>query len=245
MLVLGASGGVGTLDHLVEGVTEGHADAVLAASIFHFGEHTVAEAKAVMQAAGSVLTNKYAEGYPGRRYYGGCECVDVVENLARSRAKELFGAEYVNVQPHSGSQANAAAYMTAVESGDTSDRSFGLALDIGTTTIYGQLIDLKSGESLAEDGDFNGQISYGEDVISRMIFAEKGDGLEKLQQTVIGTINKVLGKIVSRAGVAREDISTITMAGMGGIFGFGSSAEGSGSKIFIDMARRPPGIRCT
>ncbi|GAG52626.1 unnamed protein product, partial [marine sediment metagenome] len=61
---------------------------------------------AVMQAAGSVLTNKYAEGYPGRRYYGGCECVDVVENIARDRAKELFGAEHANVQPHSGSQAN-------------------------------------------------------------------------------------------------------------------------------------------
>src|SRR5947209_663149 len=74
---------------------------------------------AVMQAAGSVLTNKYAEGYPGRRYYGGCEHVDVVENLARDRAKQLFGAEHVNVQPHSGSQANMAVYMTAVQPGDT------------------------------------------------------------------------------------------------------------------------------
>ena len=63
---------------------------------------------AVMQATGSVLTNKYAEGYPGRRYYGGCEHVDTVENLARDRAKQLFGAEHVNVQPHSGSQANLA-----------------------------------------------------------------------------------------------------------------------------------------
>ena len=103
--------------------------------------------------------------------------------------------------------------ITNIQPGDTTAQTYAIALDIGTTTIYGQLIDLKSGESLAEDGDFNGQISYGEDVISRMIFAEKGDGLEKLQQTVIGTINKVLGKIVRRAGVAREDISTITMAG--------------------------------
>ena len=103
--------------------------------------------------------------------------------------------------------------ITNIQPGDTTAQTYAIALDIGTTTIYGQVIDLKSGESLAEDGDFNGQISYGEDVISRMIFAEKGDGLEKLQQTVIGTINKVLGKIVSRAGVAREDISTITMAG--------------------------------
>src|SRR6201996_8736446 len=68
--------------------------------------------EAVLEAAGSVFTNKYAEGYPGKRYYGGCEYADVVENLARERAKKLFGAEYVNVQPHSGSQANAAAYMT-------------------------------------------------------------------------------------------------------------------------------------
>lgn len=74
---------------------------------------------AVMQAVGSVLTNKYAEGYPGRRYYGGCECVDKVEDLARDRLKSLFGAEHVNVQPHSGSQANAAVYLTALKTGDT------------------------------------------------------------------------------------------------------------------------------
>ena len=103
--------------------------------------------------------------------------------------------------------------ITNIQPGDTTDQNYAIALDIGTTTIYAQLIDLKSGESLAEDGDFNGQISYGEDVISRMIFAEKGDGLEKLQQTVVGTINKVLGKIIKRAGVERENISTITMAG--------------------------------
>ena len=69
---------------------------------------------AIMQAVGSVLTNKYAEGYPGRRYYGGCEHVDTVEELARNRAKKLFGAEYVNVQPHSGSQANTAVYFAAI-----------------------------------------------------------------------------------------------------------------------------------
>ena len=74
---------------------------------------------AVMQAVGSVLTNKYAEGYPGHRYYGGCEFVDKVEDLARDRLKSLFGAEHVNVQPHSGSQANAAVYMTAIQPGDT------------------------------------------------------------------------------------------------------------------------------
>lgn len=74
---------------------------------------------AVMEAMGSVLTNKYAEGYPGRRYYGGCEHVDVVEELARERAKELFGAEHANVQPHSGAQANMAVYLAAIRPGDT------------------------------------------------------------------------------------------------------------------------------
>jgi glycine hydroxymethyltransferase len=75
--------------------------------------------RAVLEAASSVFTNKYAEGYPGKRYYGGCEFADVVENLARDRVKKLFGAEHANVQPHSGSQANAAAYMTLLEPGDT------------------------------------------------------------------------------------------------------------------------------
>lgn len=74
---------------------------------------------AVLEAAGTILTNKYAEGYPGRRYYGGCEYVDVVESLARDRAKELFGAEHVNVQPHSGSQANMSVYLTVLKPGDT------------------------------------------------------------------------------------------------------------------------------
>src|SRR5512135_767887 len=74
---------------------------------------------AVLEAQGSVLTNKYAEGYPGHRYYGGCEFADVVEELAISRAKELFGVEHVNVQPHSGSQANMAAYFSVLKPGDT------------------------------------------------------------------------------------------------------------------------------
>lgn len=75
--------------------------------------------KAVLEAQGSILTNKYAEGYPGRRYYGGCEYVDKIEDLARNRLKQLFGAEHANVQPHSGSQANMAVYMTILEDGDT------------------------------------------------------------------------------------------------------------------------------
>src|SRR6201981_913358 len=75
--------------------------------------------EAVLEAVGSVLTNKYAEGYPGKRYYGGCEVVDVVESLAIERAKALFGAEHANVQPHSGAQANMAVYLAILQAGDT------------------------------------------------------------------------------------------------------------------------------
>ncbi|CUS93349.1 Serine hydroxymethyltransferase, partial [Candidatus Kryptonium thompsonii] len=75
--------------------------------------------RAVLEAMGSVMTNKYAEGYPGKRYYGGCEFVDIAENIARERAKKLFNCEYANVQPHSGSQANMAAYFTFLQPGDT------------------------------------------------------------------------------------------------------------------------------
>src|SRR5215212_9326951 len=75
--------------------------------------------EAVLEAMGSVFTNKYAEGYPGKRYYGGCEFTDIVETLARERALQLFGAEYVNVQPHSGSQANQAAFAAVLQPGDT------------------------------------------------------------------------------------------------------------------------------
>ena len=94
---------------------------------------------AVMQAVGSVLTNKYAEGYPGRRYYGGCEFADVVEDLARDRAKELFGAEHVNVQPHSGSQANLAVYMSAIDPGDT---VLGLSLAHGGHLTHGMKLNI-------------------------------------------------------------------------------------------------------
>jgi glycine hydroxymethyltransferase len=94
---------------------------------------------AVMQAVGSVLTNKYAEGYPGRRYYGGCEHVDVVENLARDRAKQLFGAEHANVQPHSGSQANQAVYLSLLEPGDT---VLGLDLAHGGHLTHGMKLNI-------------------------------------------------------------------------------------------------------
>ena len=90
--------------------------------------------EAVLEAAGSVFTNKYAEGYPGRRYYGGCEYADIVENLARDRAKQLFGAEHVNVQPHSGSQANASAYAAIIQPGDA---ILGLDLSHGGHLTHG------------------------------------------------------------------------------------------------------------
>jgi glycine hydroxymethyltransferase len=94
--------------------------------------------RSVLEAVGSVLTNKYAEGYPGRRYYGGCEVVDVAENLARDRAKELFGAEYANVQPHSGASANAAVLHALAKPGDT---ILGLSLDHGGHLTHGMKIN--------------------------------------------------------------------------------------------------------
>ncbi|MBR1507075.1 MAG: serine hydroxymethyltransferase [Eubacterium sp.] len=95
--------------------------------------------KAVMAAMGSPLTNKYAEGYPGKRYYGGCQFVDVVEDLARERAKELFGAEYVNVQPHSGAQANMAVFFAVMEPGDT---FMGMNLDHGGHLTHGSPVNM-------------------------------------------------------------------------------------------------------
>jgi len=93
--------------------------------------------ESVLEAMGSVMTNKYAEGYPGKRYYGGCEFVDVVENLARDRAKKLFGAEHANVQPHCGSQANMVAYFAFLKPGDT---FFGLNLSHGGHLTHGHPI---------------------------------------------------------------------------------------------------------
>ncbi|MDY0205029.1 MAG: serine hydroxymethyltransferase [Pseudomonas sp.] len=107
---------------------------------------------AVMEAQGSVLTNKYAEGYPGKRYYGGCEYVDIVEQLAIDRAKELFGAEYANVQPHAGSQANAAVYLALLEAGDTI---------LGMSLAHGG--HLTHGASVSSSGKLYNAIQYGID----------------------------------------------------------------------------------
>ena len=106
--------------------------------------------KAVMAAMGSPLTNKYAEGYPGKRYYGGCQCVDVVENLARDRAKELFGCEYTNVQPHSGAQANLAVFFAMLEPGD---KVMGMNLDHGGHLTHGSPVNIS--------GKYFNIVSYG------------------------------------------------------------------------------------
>ena len=95
--------------------------------------------KAVMAAMGSILTNKYAEGYPGKRYYGGCQCVDVTEDLARERAKQLFGCDYANVQPHSGAQANLAAFFAMLEPGD---KILGMNLDQGGHLTHGSPVNI-------------------------------------------------------------------------------------------------------
>lgn len=122
--------------------------------------------EAVMEAQGSVLTNKYAEGYPGKRYYGGCECVDIVENLARDRAKELFGAEHVNVQPHSGAQANTAVYFAMLNYGDT---VLGMNLAHGGHLTHGSPVNMS--------GKYFNFIPYGVDETSQRI---NYDDLRKL-----------------------------------------------------------------
>ena len=122
----------------------------------------------VMLAAGSILTNKYAEGYPGKRYYGGCTCVDVVENIARDRAKELFGAEHANVQPHSGSQANTAVYVSLLKPGDT---VLGMSLAHGGHLTHGSPVNLS--------GLYYNFISYGVDDNTHLIDYDEVERLAK------------------------------------------------------------------
>ncbi|NLY73095.1 MAG: serine hydroxymethyltransferase, partial [Tissierellia bacterium] len=117
--------------------------------------------QAVLDALGSVLTNKYAEGYPSKRYYGGCEFVDLSENLARDRMCELFGADHANVQPHAGSQANMAAYFALIKPGD---KVLGMALDNGGHLTHGSPVNF-SGQlyDISSYGvDDNGYIDYDE-----------------------------------------------------------------------------------
>ena len=127
--------------------------------------------RAVLAAQGSVLTNKYAEGYPGKRYYGGCEFVDVAEQLAIDRAKKLFGADFANVQPHSGSQANAAAYLALIKPGDT---ILGMSLDHGGHLTHGAKVNFSGKLFRAVQYGIrpdNGEIDY--DEVARIARAEK------------------------------------------------------------------------
>lgn len=163
--------------------------------------------QAVMEAQGSVLTNKYAEGYPGKRYYGGCEFVDIVENLARDRAKEIFGAEHANVQPHSGSQANMAVYRVALESGDT---VLGMDLNHGGHLTHGSKVNFSG-------IDYN-FVAYEVDQETETINYEEVRRLAKAHQPKL---------IIAGASAYSRTIDFET---------FRSIADEVGAKLMVDMA---------
>jgi uncharacterized 2Fe-2S/4Fe-4S cluster protein (DUF4445 family) len=136
--------------------------------------------------------------------------ISVIRKISQVLRQNEFKVTATLARPvHAGSKTR----IINVQSGDTTDRNYAIAMDIGTTTIYGQLLDLKTGRVLGEYGDFNGQISYGEDVISRIVYSEKPGGLEKLNEVVLATINKVIAKIIKKSGVDPDEISTITLSG--------------------------------
>ncbi len=162
---------------------------------------------AVMQAMGGVLTNKYAEGYPGRRYYGGCEFVDVVENIARDRLKTLFAAEHVNVQPHSGSQANMAVYLTAIDPGDT---VLGLDLAHGGHLTHGMKLNVS--------GQLYNFVSYGVDAETHRIDFDQVAALASEHKPKL---------IVAGASAYPREIPHGR---------FAEIAEAVGAKLFVDIA---------
>ena len=162
---------------------------------------------AIMQAVGSVLTNKYAEGYPGKRYYGGCEFVDVVEQLAIDRAKELFGAEHANVQPHSGSQANTAVYLSALEPGDT---VLGLDLAQGGHLTHGMKLNIS--------GKLYQFHSYGVDPVNHRIDFDQVAKLAREQKPKL---------IVAGASAYPREIFHDR---------FAEIAKEVGAKLMVDMA---------
>ena len=163
--------------------------------------------KAVMQAQGSVLTNKYAEGYPGKRYYGGCEYVDVVEQLAIDRAKELFGAEYANVQPHSGAQANTAVYFALLNPGDT---ILGMNLTDGGHLTHGSPVNIS--------GKYFKIVPYGVDKETERIDYDELEKLAKEHQPKL---------IVGGASAYSRFIDFERMANI---------AKSVGAYLMIDMA---------
>jgi glycine hydroxymethyltransferase len=156
--------------------------------------------RAVLEAVGSVLTNKYAEGIPGRRYYGGCEFVDVAENLARDRAKELFGAEYANVQPHSGAQANMAAYFTFLEPGD---KILGMDLSHGGHLTHGSPVNFSGRLFEAVHygvSEADGRIDY--DVVRDRALAERPNMIVAGASAYPRTIDfEAFGQIARDVGV--------------------------------------------
>jgi glycine hydroxymethyltransferase len=163
--------------------------------------------RAVMEAVGSVLTNKYAEGYPGRRYYGGCQHVDAVEDLARDRAKKLFGAEHANVQPHSGSQANMAVYFAALEPGDT---VLGLDLAHGGHLTHGMKLNVS--------GRLYRFVSYGVTRDTHRIDFDQVAALAREHRPKL---------IVAGASAYPREIPHAR---------FAEIAHGVGAKLFVDMA---------
>src|SRR5690606_22241533 len=163
--------------------------------------------EAVMEAQGSVLTNKYAEGYPGRRYYGGCEYVDIVEDLARDRAKQLFGAEHANVQPHSGSQANMGVYLSVLEPGDT---VLGLDLAHGGHLTHGMKLNVS--------GKRYNFISYGVDEKEHRIDFDRVAALAREHRPKL---------IVAGASAYPREIPHGK---------FAEIAREVGAKLFVDMA---------
>jgi glycine hydroxymethyltransferase len=167
---------------------------------------------AVLEAVGSPLTNKYAEGYPGKRYYGGCEYVDVAENLARDRAKELFGAEYANVQPHSGSQANMAVYFTFVKPGDT---LMGMNLSHGGHLTHGSPVNFS--------GQFYTFVPYGVRRETGMIDFNEVEDLAKKHRPKMITVG---------ASAYSRNIDYKTFRGI---------ADMAGAFLFADIAH-PAGL---
>jgi len=163
--------------------------------------------KAVLAAQGSVLTNKYAEGYPGKRYYGGCEFVDIAEDLARERAKALFGAEHINVQPHSGAQANTAVYFALLEPGDV---VLGMNLAHGGHLTHGSPINIS--------GKYYNFVAYGVD--------------EKTEQIDYDQVRKIALECKPKLIVAGASAYPRTLD----FVRFGEIAQEVGAKLMVDMA---------
>ena len=173
--------------------------------------------EAVLEATGSVFTNKYAEGYPGRRYYGGCEFADVVERLAQDRAKALFGAEHVNVQPHSGSQANMAVYLTVLEPGDT---ILGMNLSHGGHLTHGHPLNFS--------GKYYNVVAYGVSKDTEFLDYDELDRLareHKPRMIVVGA--SAYPRIIDfeRVAATAKETGSLLMADMAHIAGLVAAGE--------------------